>query len=190
MKGYSAPITRFYVRLAITITALSIISCQLLSQTAELVKSTPSIISDLTASPNRTDVVVTSPPSKTSELETIIPLPTITSEPAQQTLASASPIPSLTTVVPIIIPTSLPFSSPTSVQIGPNVYKITIHNNYYFPLLVYIDEKYIMTIPGRKYMWYRGVLEGSHTVLLCPWQGRCIKKIISFDEDKELWTGS
>jgi hypothetical protein len=190
MKGNNTPIARFFIMLVIGITAFYIISCQLISQTAELVKSTPSTISTITTSLIETEVVVASPPPTSSVQETIIPLFTSTSEPAQQTLALTSLTPSLSAPVTINLTTSYPFSSPTPVQIGPKVYKITIHNNYYSPLQVYIDEKYIMTIPGRKYMWFRGVMEGSHIVLLCPWQGRCAKKVINFDEDKELWTGS
>ena len=167
----------------------STISCQLLSQTLELAKNTPSNIPLTLVSSTETTSIQPSPTPPINELETNIPTLTATSEPTQQTIVSSTLIPSLTAIAPTYFATSFVLTSPTSIQTGPKIYKITIHNNYYFPLQVYIDEKFIMTIPGRKYMWFRGVLEGLHIVLLCQWQGHCTKKIISFDEDKELWTG-
>jgi hypothetical protein len=189
MKGYFVLIARVFMRLAVSISALGIISCQFLSQTAELVKPTPSTASVILASPSQSDMTVNSPSPLASEAATVLPSITSTSESVQQTsVPSPQPLPSIS-AIPSSIPTLLPLLSPAPVQIGPRVYKITIHNNYSFPLLVYIDEKYIMTIPGRRYMWFQGVLEGLHIVYLCPWQAHCIKKIISFDEDKELWIG-
>ena len=173
--------------------ALSMLSCQLISQISGVPSSTATAGPAISPSPAQTEISPASPTPTSGGLETAPPSPTFTSEPNQPTLT-----PSLTLVVPTplptitspVIPTTLPpLPSPTPETIGPKVYQVTIHNNYYFPLQVYIDTEYIMTIPGRRHMWYRGILEGTHLLLLCPWQGRCIKKVILFDEDKELWTG-
>lgn len=65
-------------------------------------------------------------------------------------------------------------------------FMLTVHNRYPWPLRVEIDNRYLMTVPPRKYLWHLGIPGGHHTLKFCWGESWCLQREIYLDHDMEI----
>lgn len=118
---------------------------------------------------NQKQLVVDHNDAPTNILQpTYTPLPTYTALPTYTPLPTRKPLPTQTPR-PTSTEAPPPTRTPTQVIVSSSKCKVTIHNNYPFPLFFYVDGTRLNSdpIPPKMYMWFSTISRGEHEFKLC-----------------------
>jgi hypothetical protein len=110
-------------------------------------------------------------------------------QPNSATLTALAP--TLAALAPTQTAIALRPQSPTPTSLPPEKaqWKITVHNRFTSPLVVYLDEKYLMTVPSAKYLYFLNIQGGPHKLKFCPDDKWCIRRDIYLTQDTVYYIG-
>jgi hypothetical protein len=72
--------------------------------------------------------------------------------------------PGQATPTPLYVAPTPYYPTPTEQSYYGYGYRLFVHNNYNKRVEVWLDGKYLMTVPAHKYLWHAGIRPGYHSV--------------------------